>query len=154
MKMSTIRIATVTETGKRYVIKQLQFGSGTTGTAYCWGECVSHKGLNAKFESGQTFRLDQVTVKEVERTTGLLSELVAQRIGGLRAAGHTVTMSRTGRTYTDHGTPEQQAKRREEQARFQEILLAAMDSSLKTMLGIRDDNAAEHKMAVDQGKVR
>lgn len=122
--MNAVRIATVKATGKRYVVQRIE--SWGDEKVFCWGECVSFRGLSAKFETGRAFLPGAVDVAEVDRTADLLASLVAQRIAGLRAAGHVVSMTRTGRTYTDHGTPAQIEARREATAKmmadFQPVL--------------------------------
>jgi hypothetical protein len=109
--MSTmVRIAKVKATGSEYIVQQVQLSRDEDkekSKVFCWGECVSFKGTGKKWtskhEDTKCFMLDAVEIREVEGCYNLYDLLVAQRIRALRTRGHLVTVSRTGKTYTDHG---------------------------------------------------
>lgn len=111
-KTKTTRILTVNATGKRYIVQRLELHSDDQAKnfAHTWGELVSYRGLSAKLDGSKKFRMDKVTVTEVARTAELLDELFHQNIEAKREAGQLITASRTGRTYTNQGTPLQRAK--------------------------------------------
>lgn len=94
--MTTVRLARVKATGKRYVVQQISFGEAES-TVHCWGDVVSFKGLSAKHEAAVKFPLSEVEILKERRTAGLLRELVSQHIRSLRERGYEVVENR--RTY-------------------------------------------------------
>lgn len=95
----TIRIATVTATGNRYIVQQLSLGKTPEGDrVHCWGEVVSIKGLSTKHSASKTFPRGEVEIAELPSSFSLLEDLWHQNIRELRARGAHVTVSRTGRT--------------------------------------------------------
>lgn len=98
--MTTIRLATVKATGKRYVVQQMDLRRATP-VVHCWGEVSSFRlPGTTKHRGSKTFILEAVDVTEVERTAELLTALWHQGLEALRAEGHGVHLSRTGRTAT------------------------------------------------------
>lgn len=85
----TQRIATVTATGDKFLVQQLNIGNDR---AYCWGQCVAfhsapvrrgedpQKALASTTHEagGKTFLLSAVTIVEVEVTVALATELMRQ----------------------------------------------------------------------------
>ena len=102
MKKHMTRIATVKATGKRYILKQLNFQAGK---AYVWGELKSyaHNGIRTTSQvhfDSKVFLIDAVEIAVVEQTKDLLAELWSQMVDSLRAKGETIVLSRTGKTAT------------------------------------------------------
>lgn len=119
---TTKRIATVKATGKKYLVQQVSFG--TPAKVHVWGEVIRSKGLGTTHETPKAFLLDAVEIAEVPWTHALVAELFKQGCDAKREAGHVLTVSRSGRTVTDHGTPA--AIRAAEKARDE--LLSSLES--------------------------
>lgn len=154
---NTIRIATVTATGARYVVQQISIPKrGEVGRVHCWGEVTSFSArTGTKHAGSKAFLASAVTVVEVPFSAKLMEELFDQYITSLRAKGNVVTASRNGRTFTNHGTPEQMAATQEARARFAAVraqLRRDPIASLSALLygtdrdipaGVRDGGAKE-----------
>ena len=102
--MSLVRIATVTATGHKYIIQQIEFSK--TPKVHCWGEVCGLKNLSATHEGSKTFLKSEVTISEVERTQYLMNTLFQQNIQIRRDAGHVLTGRKN---IIDHGVPKAKA---------------------------------------------
>lgn len=99
--MKTVRIATETATGKRYIVQSLDFRSNL---AYCWGEVTKTSGLSSTHGPSKRLPLASVTISEVAKDSALLAALFEQSLNGLRAEGHVLVESgRKNRYVTDLG---------------------------------------------------
>lgn len=76
------RIATVKETGKRYIINRINFN---TDMVYCYGELVSFKGLKRKHAHEKSFPLEAVDIEPARINEALLSNLFDQAIDAAEA---------------------------------------------------------------------
>lgn len=115
-----IRICTVNANGKRYIVQQLALHGNDPAAnfAHVWGEVTEVKGAATRHNGSKKFRMDKVTISTVAKTPELCTELFHQAIDAKREAGHAIHASRTGRTFTDHGTPLQRARRADANFRF------------------------------------
>jgi hypothetical protein len=73
--MATVRIATVTASGARYVLDRI-----TGGKAYCWGEVVAlaRSGRRTHARGGKAFLESAVTVATVEDSYDLSAALLRE----------------------------------------------------------------------------
>ena len=82
---STVRIATVLATGRRFIVNYLDTrGAGGRGIAHCWGEA-------------KKFTLDKVRIEEIPNVHDLSLELFEEYIQSLRDQGYRIT--RKGRRH-------------------------------------------------------
>lgn len=111
-KPTSNRIATVTATGKRFMVQSIHFGTGATNPSkvHCWGDVVGFKFRGdqlcgpVKYDGSKTFLLEAVTIADVTRSATLMESLLEQTKTTRREAGHIIT---GGRRAVDHGTHEQ-----------------------------------------------
>lgn len=110
-----IRVATVTATGRRYVVQQISFGkTDADHRVHVWGEVLAFTAnhatklaTNRKYDTAKKFVLSAVKVVDVEPTVVLFNALLEQTKEVRKAAGHLIVGN------TDYGTEEQRAVRRE-----------------------------------------
>ncbi len=105
----TLRIASVTGTGRRYIVNRIDF-TGPEGIVHTWGEVVR---IRAKTRRGRqvgivrehgeslNFLQSAVVISEVSNTPEFSRGLFEDYIRALRAAGHIIT--KHGRNYRGHG---------------------------------------------------
>lgn len=71
----------VTQTGDRYILKSIHNGivarQLVPDIAITFGEVLSVSGISTKHGPDKKFKLDKVTIVDVERTEELLKELLA-----------------------------------------------------------------------------
>lgn len=101
--MNNVRIAVLKDSGKRYIVQQIEMvfrPDGELNTdrtkVHCWGEVQRVKGLATKHAESKSFGYDQVTVTEVQKTSELLLQLFEQTVQDLRDRGIRFTQSRKG----------------------------------------------------------
>lgn len=95
MSRTTKRIATVKATGKKYVVRHIDF-SGPTPIVRCWGEVISTTRKANRHDEHKSFHRDEVDVSTVEWTPELHNELLRQGAAYLRSKGYRVHRTRKG----------------------------------------------------------
>jgi len=116
---TTIRLATDTATGHRYVVLAVNYDHDRVTL---WGDVV-RVARNTSMHHEPTFTVDlaTVTIATVARTGVLCAELFEQTMAKRAAKGHVLTRSgRRNVTVTDHGTPSAVRARMAERAAFVE----------------------------------
>ena len=103
----TLRLATVTATGRRYIVNFIDFnGARGRGVVHCWGEVVKVRpktrrgqfvGMVRVHGEAKKFVLDKVEISEVPNTNELSESLFWEAIDALEAEGHSIRKSRSGR---------------------------------------------------------
>lgn len=94
-----VRIATVIETGSRYLISRLDIPKTGEVMVYCWGEVVANRGAATRHEGGIVkFAKSEVEITEVTKTAKLAEELFSQAIKRDKDAG--VIFARSGRKHS------------------------------------------------------
>lgn len=88
--MKTIRIATVTATGHRFLVNSIDFRSEK---ALLWGQVTAARGVNTTHEKAFYVALAEVTITEEPKTEQLVRALWLQYHDSLRAKGHEVWLS-------------------------------------------------------------
>lgn len=83
--MAHCRIATVTKTGERFIVQQINLAAGIV---HCWGEVTRAEGLKSHHAASVRYMRSHVTIQEVEKTAELLQDLFMQRIRRLQREGH------------------------------------------------------------------
>ncbi len=113
----TLRVAK-TVGGEIFVVSTiLNIGTPNAKVA-CYGYVVSWKQVNSKgdcsykYSEMKTFLRDKVELFEVEGNVEFFQAQSKQYIAHLKSKGHVVTTSRSGKTYTDHGTQQMIEARR------------------------------------------
>jgi len=95
--VTKVRLATVKETGERYLVMRLHLPRDPADPAkvYCWGEVAKTKGRRTTHGPARLFLRDEVEVVEVEKTDELMHRLWMQYIRKLRAEGHDIEVHQT-----------------------------------------------------------
>ena len=78
-----IRLVTVKATGRRYILKQIDFRDKVI---FCRGEVVKAEGLRTQHGPDQCLQLADVTVSSELKTQGLVNALFEQSVEVARAA--------------------------------------------------------------------
>lgn len=89
-----IRIATVKATGRRYILKQIDFRDQV---AHCRGEVIKAEGLSTTHGPDQCIPLADITFAPAAKTQELVNALFEQSVQVARAAlkpGHTLQVTR------------------------------------------------------------
>lgn len=104
---STVRIATVLATGRRFIVNYLDTrGAGGRGIAHCWGEVERVRpktrrghvvGYVRCHGAPKKFILDKVRIEEIPNVHDLSLELFEEYIQSLRDQGYRIT--RKGRRH-------------------------------------------------------
>ena len=88
------RFATVKATGSRYLVINVDFGSGKV---FCWGEVEAVRGLGTRHAAQRVFVMDAVTLATVPKTQELVDSLFQQGFAAARASGRNVRIVGRGR---------------------------------------------------------
>ncbi|MCA1800547.1 MAG: hypothetical protein LC650_04570 [Actinobacteria bacterium] len=122
----TLRVAK-TVNGEIFVVSTiLNIGTPKAKVA-CYGYVVSWKQVNSKgdcsfkYSEMKTFLRDKVELFEVEGNVAFFQAQTNQYLAHLKSKGHVVTTSRTGKTYTDHGTQQMIEARQKYNAEVREL---------------------------------
>lgn len=93
-----VRLATVRETGKLYIVHSMRFPNGGIGTVYCLNEVSQYHGLRFRTAGPlQSFTRDEVDVKETKLDIQLLRKLLRQYLRRKKDEGFDVTIALTNK---------------------------------------------------------
>jgi hypothetical protein len=97
-----VRIATVKQTGRKYLVQQIDFQAKPEPIVRCWGEVESAKatsngGGSSRHGESKAFVKSAVEITEVEKTWDLIDELWQQSQQAKRAKGYKIWTRKTYR---------------------------------------------------------
>jgi hypothetical protein len=99
MQSRNVRVATVRATGRRYIVLLLSFAKrpGDVDTALCYGQVTAFRGVQTEHAPRLSIPLADVEISEVPKTHQLCQELFDETVAAKRAAGETVSITRSRR---------------------------------------------------------